>query len=287
MSAASINGGVLNPHRQSRHATWSILPKPPSARPSRAAWAVSKLSLEPTQFDHDIRTGVGVASEQARVEALRPRTGPCRAAASIENIAARSISLWRPSEPWKASSASSSAFGGQAESCPHAVQGLGEMLHDGANANWRSAVPGEPSPDQPKAHGQVPWAGRPWSRRVAPACADAAQHARVVKPSRFSRINRLPEGFSVLQIGRPCHEQRVVIGQRSNERRIDREVVGRRMAGAAGAAIAVERLFHEQPAALDQLPVQPSLPASFERAMSRIDRGRLGHCLERRRRARR
>jgi hypothetical protein len=56
----------------------------------------------------------------------------------------------------------------------------------------------------------------------------------------------LPD-FQVLQfLRRPDDEQRIFSGKREDEGRVDREVVRRWIAGAAGAAVAVEGFLEEQ-----------------------------------------
>ena len=84
---------------------------------------------------------------------------------------------------------------------------------------------------------------------------DTAEYRIVWRnPSRFSRIS--PRS-SMLRIFEPLEpgdeirdEQRVVVGQRRDEFGVDGEVMGRRMAGAAGPAVAVEGLLEEYTAAL-------------------------------------
>src|SRR5262249_24867848 len=69
-------------------------------------------------------------------------------------------------------------------------------------------------------------------------------------------------------------EQRVVLRQRGDERRSDREVVLFAVAGAAGASVAVERLVEEDlPALLDQRLLRIALRRLARDQNQRRDRG--------------
>jgi hypothetical protein len=162
-------------------------------------------------------------------------------------------------------------LGRQAEIHPlHAIQGLGEMLYDGADRKLaQRAVPGRAvgRPAQ-GIHGlgavredliRIRVVIRGHRDGQAQRVRHAAQHGRAIEAVHIlADQGVLAQGLAVLQLGQIGvglgHEQRVALGQLRDERRVEREVVGCRVAGCAGATIAVERFFREQLASpLDQL----------------------------------
>ena len=191
------------------------------------------------------------------------RSLPVCTSGSLKFIVARSISLWRPSDSWKASSASSSALVGRRKSSPSTrfiVFVKCWMTAPVANA-CSEPLPGAPSPDQPVASRTVLPSAR--VRASSPSGLTAVETRRPSvcgtprstpgrsKPSAFSSDQAEPaHQLGILELREVRvelrHEQRVVIRQGRDERGIDGEVVGRRVTAGAGTAVAVEGLLHEQ-----------------------------------------
>ena len=235
--------------------SWCAMPNPPSGGPPIAISRVpvSKLAFTPSGR---LPPAFTWQAEQAR---LTPsplnRSLPVSTTSSVKVIDARSMSFCRPSDIMKASSASSSSSVGIRKSMPSfRFSDFGKCCTTAPTANRRiEPSPGAPSPDQP-----IAWA-RPGRLLLVlvlqrEVVGHAAHHAGPIEAVQVLEDQAEPAHqlgiLEPLQLGIELgHEQRIASRQLPDERRIDREVVGCRMAGAAGPSVAVEGLLEEELAA--------------------------------------
>ena len=166
-------------------------------------------------------------------------------------------------------------------------------------ANERSEPsPGAPSPDQPVALTTVLPSARVKLSSPAGSTAVVTRRPSVCgtprntpgrsKPSRFSRISpkrRISSGSSssARSGSNSATNSGSSSGRRRDEGRIDREVVGRRVAGGAGPAVAVEGLVHEQTAPVFDQPLVAERGQPFLRRRQLLEPGH-DRRLDRRRR---